>query len=486
MSTTRAYQRMRAESRNEFEPKSIIFAPAIKANDNFTPTDWVDSFALRAGAVYHAITKKPATSKTISEAKELLTNIAENCRDLILAKHSAAAAAAEAPPEAAAAEAPRAAAAAAAAATETATAAAAAAPEPAPTPTPAAEGEMISDELSEYADAIYLVLVFLPDLKKLIEDSKAVREAVDKFYELNGRQEIIRDIVKYENQLPLSTITGVFKFVGKAIEKTKNAYSLDKNPIDPLAESIDKYSKRSFSKDFYELLHPFCWYYSPFSSSSSSKLKNPDTKFKREILQKNNLLECLHYSIRPDTTTDEEVGGKVCHIPAAAKKLRRSGIRFLPREEGTMRIKFEEPYLHIPALVCDFKLETVAKNLMAWEKLKCEGQKPVTRYFQLMNELVQDVRDVRVMRKAGVLRGAAAKGRGLEELALVKRVDGNAYYPSVYLAVDGEVDKARKFYDKRMKSFLVRNHPTLVWVSSVAAASVIATAIYASRRKGVN
>ncbi|XP_073000565.1 uncharacterized protein [Typha latifolia] len=469
MSTARAYQRMREESRNEFEPKSIILSPAIKANDNFTETDWLDSFALRAGAVYFAITKKQVTLKTISEAKNLLTKIAGNCRDLILAKHSA-------PPPAPTAGAPT------PAPAPTGAPAPAPRPAPPPPPPPPAEGEIIPDELSEYVDAIYLVLVFLPDLKKIFEESKAVREAVDKFYELTGGQEIIKDIVKYENQLPLSTITGVFKFVGEAIEKTKNAYSL-KN--DPLAGSM---YKPSFSEDFYELLHPFCWYYTPFSSSSSSssKLKKSDKNFKSEILQKNDLLECLHYSIMPDTTTDEEVGGKVCRIPAAAKELRRSGIRFLPVEEGTMRIKFDKPFLRIPALVCDFKLETVAKNLMAWEKLNPKKQKPVTRYFQLMNELVQDVRDVRVMRKAGVLRGGAAKGRGLEELALVKRVDGNAYYPSVYVAVDREVDKARNFYDKRMKSFLVRNHPALVWVSSVAAASVIATAIYASRRKGVN
>jgi hypothetical protein len=132
--------------------------------------------------------------------------------------------------------------------------------------------------------------------------------------------------------------------------------------------------------------------------------------------------------------------------------------------------------LSLPALVYDFKLATVARNLLAREYE--EQSKPITRYFQMVNEIVEDAADVRILRRAGVVRGGSSGGQ--EVLELIKNIDGHATYPSVYMAMDREIDKVREYHDQRMANFFFRNRPGVIWASSVAAISV--AAIVAMRR----
>jgi hypothetical protein len=64
----------------------------------------------------------------------------------------------------------------------------------------------------------------------------------------------------------------------------------------------------------------------------------------------------------------------------------------------------------LPALVYDFKRVTMAWNLLPREYE--EQSKPITRYFQMMIEIVENAADVRILRRAGVVRSAAGPVAG--------------------------------------------------------------------------
>lgn len=304
---------------------------------------------------------------------------------------------------------------------------------------------------------------FLSELKK--NTYKLNREEADSRYLTTYKDEMVKDIIKIENQLPLKLIKDIAEKVEAAIKKQ-------------LGENFAY--DTGFKGDFVGIINRFCWYYSPFHSTESA----PMTKdaIEGEKLPEN-LLQCL-YSSAKSSQTDEVGSGQAWRSPSA-RQLRRSGVRFEAWPKATIDVRFIEPNkLQMPALMFDFKLETVVRNLLAWECLPRERiGKPVTRYFQFMNELLGDLGDVKVMKKSGLIKGT---WKNLKEvLDLVKRADGHASYPSVYMILDKEVRKVRMYHDEMMKRFFVRNRPAVLWFSSVAAASVIATAaIYASRRRG--
>jgi Fe-S cluster assembly ATPase SufC len=75
-------------------------------------------------------------------------------------------------------------------------------------------------------------------------------------------------------------------------------------------------------------------------------------------------------------------------------------------------------------MVYDFKLATMARNLLVWEYE--EQSKQITHYFHLMTEI--DAADVRILRRAGVVCGGSSGGQEVHEL--IKNIDRHSTYPS--------------------------------------------------------
>ncbi|XP_020099861.1 uncharacterized protein LOC109718195 isoform X2 [Ananas comosus] len=455
MLNSSAYQRLRAESPNEFEPKTVFF---YREGQDIA-IDWQNSFCLKAAVVYHAITRIHVNPQATPKASWLLLQIAKNCRDL------AAAAASTAP----------------------------AATASASTSTSPAKPDEINEEFirnlpaeeKEFVDGVYLVVGFLPTLKSAV-GGKWDREKTSEFYLSMRNHEIVTDIIKIGNQIPLNCIVSVGKHVEEAIKKAKDAFQkLPNADKQKLLSAIDEY-KLSFPKDkFHEVLYLFCWYYSPFYYKAAPDAQENVDLLSKVAAEKSNLLECVHEYVMhawgKQISGDAEGSGYVYSTPTA-KRLRRAGVRFTAVDaERSAAFQFTEPALKLPTLMFDFRAETVVKNLLALELLRGDYHKPLTRYFQFMNELVEDIGDIKVLRRAGVIRGGSKAG--LEVLEMVKKIDRFATYPSTFAAIDNEIDKARQFHKKQMERFVVRHQPAVLWVSSVAAASVIATAVFASRRR---
>ncbi|XP_058092350.1 uncharacterized protein LOC131238761 [Magnolia sinica] len=276
-----------------------------------------------------------------------------------------------------------------------------------------------------------------------------------------------------DNQLLLDHAINVIQNFDQAVMETLKFIPKDSKGSSPSTD----YLKLPFNReDFHEVVSLFCWYYSPFYAEK----KKFHGRLAKELNTKNTLLECLHYCLVKPTKDDQALlTTKVAKPIPTAKELAWSGVRFEADTDGAIQVQFTEPVFKLPALVFDTKTETVVSNLMALENSK--QQQPVTRYFQLMNELVDDVEDVRVLKRFGVVRGRWKREGDVVDF--VKKVGSFASHPSIYPAVEDEIGRMRKWHDESSGKFLVRYGWALRW-ASVVAASIVATAIFAAKRRG--
>uniref|UniRef100_A0A0A9GZG1 Uncharacterized protein n=1 Tax=Arundo donax TaxID=35708 RepID=A0A0A9GZG1_ARUDO len=460
-----AYERMRAEHPAEFAPASVFFT-----HDAGSAIDRRNSFRVKAALVYEAITGHHVDDHML-RANRLLLALAEACHSAIHdhgssqqkdpgnvptgaegSKHEDKGADGSADPPVADTK-------------ET---------------TPKEEKAELTDEgwdeeHKRVVDAIFLVVGFLPRLRDAIGNS-VDRDGVDESFKSRHMHDIVTDVIKLENQLPLKDLLDVAGVVEGVINET-----IGREEFKDIKNSIGDYKLAFTRESFGDVIHGFCWYYSPFFSKKEAAPPR-DNPFKDvaadATMAARTLLDCLHQSTVPAPGLREPATGRPSRMPAA-RELRRSGVRLQASENGCAEVKFKEQWttLWLPALAYDFKLATVARNLLAREYE--EQSKPVTRYFQMMNEIVEDVADVKVLRRAGVVRAGSSGAQEVHEL--IKKIDGHATYPSVYMAMDREIEKVRQHHNKRMKNFFVRNRPGVIWASSVAAISVVA--IVAARKK---
>ncbi|KAL5989391.1 hypothetical protein ACLOJK_010281 [Asimina triloba] len=425
--------RVREAHPEAFKPKAMVLYPAIH-KDSDQSDQWTYCFAFKAAAVYSAF-NDGRDAGDINTAENYFKTLAKEWSEKIAAQEQQdkqkQAAPAATPPTAAPQRAQSLA-------------------HPIPKQAQAAKTINIPDmkpedlpqNIKEICDAIYLAHGFLSDFKQC---SGKDRDTVEAYMVSRHGSQLISDIAMLENQLPMPLLLNVAKLCGKPY-------------------------------NFTEILSVFCRYYSPFYASA------PDlpTRF-AELTTKATLLDCLHHSLQNPTTAASTTGDGVSWPIPPAKELARVGIRFEAVLTGFVNdVQFEGAALQLPALVFDSKTETVLRNLAALETAK--PRRPVTRYLQLLYELVDDVGDVRVLKKCGALRGRWKRDE--DAVRFVKEVGGFASFPSMYPAVDAHVGKMKAYYDERMGKFWVRNGPTLKLASSVAAAvSVVATAVYAVNRR---
>ncbi|XP_077252612.1 uncharacterized protein LOC143892020 [Tasmannia lanceolata] len=332
--------------------------------------------------------------------------------------------------------------------------------------------EVPKDE-REIMDAVYLVVGFLRDLRHGFSDGD--REKLDRYMNSRHGQYVICDISMLENQLPLKLIMGVVENLHEAMNEYK-----EMNPNeDPLISSIAKFDLKFDKESFHEVASLFCWYYSPFYSNKIKVQKDLN------LLEYEHLFDLLYSTLVANDTKNETKSNndKMRHVWATptTEELLISGVKFKSDSDGVMRVKFSDWILTLPALIFDLKMETVVMNLLAWESGR--GEKPVTRYLQFMKELIDDVGDVRIMKRCGILRGKWKRDEDVVDF--VKRVVGFASYPSIYPPMDKAIESMKDFHGERMKNFLVRHKPAvMLWASSVAAVVSLLTAIFVNKRRG--
>ncbi|RWR80291.1 hypothetical protein CKAN_00892300 [Cinnamomum micranthum f. kanehirae] len=446
MAETSAPYRMKMSQPNVFLPKLMFFLTSSSTKDH-DMKNWADCFDMKAGAVYLTIIGQNANEKTLNDARYLLKAIAY----FIITG------------------------------------------EKGHTEDPNTEIEKKPEDLTPEnklaIDAVYLVVGFLHDINKNARNPISFdRENLDKYCQSKHGAHVLSDIAMLDNQLRLDCITKVVETLQKALQSTKDHFpspSKDSSRKEKLLQgtnisSLEKF-KLSFNKNISEVASVFCWYYTPFyidfKKIPSNKLASLLSDEKGSLLSDidKTLLECLHHCIVPSGTNNSSSTGVGPVL--TAKELRRNGVRLEASTDQLFAVEFKEPTLKLPVLFWDSKMETVVLNLVALESSRTT--RPVTRYLQLLNELVEDEGDVKVLKRCGILKGKWKRDE--EVVNFVKRVDGFASYPSMYTNVDDEMDKVKKYIDERNNRFLVKYS----WVPyAAAAATVIVTAMVATKRRG--
>ncbi|CAN6242542.1 unnamed protein product [Urochloa humidicola] len=121
---------------------------------------------------------------------------------------------------------------------------------------------------------------------------------------------------------------------------------------------------------------------------------------------------------------------KEIKIPSV-EQLAKCGVRFMPAPEGIRGIAFDAAAatLRLPVITLDANTEVVLRNLMAYEAVAVRGPLVLSRYTEMMNGIVDTTRDVRILRRSGVLvnrmksnREAADMWNGMCRAARVSRV----------------------------------------------------------------
>ncbi|CAN7075927.1 unnamed protein product [Brassica oleracea var. botrytis] len=93
-------------------------------------------------------------------------------------------------------------------------------------------------------------------------------------------------------------------------------------------------------------------------------------------------------------------------IPSVSE-LHKAGVKFKPTQNGnvsTVSFDSNAGHFHLPVINLDINTETVLRNLVAYEASNTSGGPLVfTRYTELMNGIIDSEEDVRLLREQGVL-----------------------------------------------------------------------------------
>ncbi|KAG0485934.1 hypothetical protein HPP92_010013 [Vanilla planifolia] len=91
-------------------------------------------------------------------------------------------------------------------------------------------------------------------------------------------------------------------------------------------------------------------------------------------------------------------------IPSA-KELVQAGVQFFPIEDQLSAIMFDKKTgnLHLPIINIDVNTEVLLRNLVAYETAVVNGPLVLTRYTELMNGIIDDAEDAKVLRQRGVI-----------------------------------------------------------------------------------
>ncbi|KAL0720045.1 hypothetical protein Bca4012_069369 [Brassica carinata] len=137
-------------------------------------------------------------------------------------------------------------------------------------------------------------------------------------------------------------------------------------------------------------------------------------------------------------------------IPSVTE-LHKAGVKFKPTPDGNVSTVSFDPssgHFHLPVINLDINTETVLRNLVAYEASNTSGPLVFTRYTELINGIIDSEEDVRLLREQGVL---VSRLKSDEEAAEM----WNGMSKSVRLTRVGFLDKTiedvNRYYTGRWK-----------------------------------
>lgn len=164
---------------------------------------------------------------------------------------------------------------------------------------------------------------------------------------------------------------------------------------------------------------------------------------------------------------------KEIKIPSV-EQLAKCGVRFLPTTEGIHGIAFNAAAatLWLPVITLDATTEVVLRNLVAYEAVAVRGPLVLARYTEMMNGIIDTTRDVKILRRSGVLVNRMKSNREVADMwngmcraarvSKVSRLDG------VIRAVNAHRDRTPAVrVQKMLKRYVFGSWKILTLLASV-------------------
>ncbi|KAG0487721.1 hypothetical protein HPP92_009816 [Vanilla planifolia] len=219
---------------------------------------------------------------------------------------------------------------------------------------------------------------------------------------------VLRDVLMLENQMPLFLLKRVMNFCCASSQEAEDMLStmvmsfiMEVSPFKIAAETFQCIQKRSHLLEilYYFLVSPSEDPYLTDEKEGFSVLRQPFEYFMQGDKPKlGDAASSIHRNIDKLPLLDEIA------IPSA-KELVQAGVQFFPIEDQLSAIMFDKKTgnLHLPIINIDVNTEVLLRNLVAYETAVVNGPLVLTRYTELMNGIIDDAEDAKVLRQRGVI-----------------------------------------------------------------------------------
>eukprot|EP01018_Ginkgo_biloba_P000773 Gb_11125 [translate_table: standard] len=314
--------------------------------------------------------------------------------------------------------------------------------------------------------------------------------------------DILKDMLKMENQLPLDLLREVLKHT-RGIDDNR-MYELYFKPavenLSPLKgnQSLSKWQCDLSRKDhILQLLHDYIVgdYQETMEgggknlsgkamNGGASKPRDSDHFFSElgwaGLLSCANILVCSpffipwfiwkrcqgHFSL-------PKSDGETADVPSV-EELKNVGMKFRKCEGGIGKIRFEGSTLYLPHFQVDDRSEVMLRNLMALEISNLEQHKPITRYAVFMNELIDTAKDVSILKKYETMTNKLGSD---EDAAKLWNSITNSTESPTFDPIDEAAKQVKNYYKRDWEILWARFrmiHCSEPWVAvSVVAATVL-------------
>ncbi|KAL0848739.1 hypothetical protein Bca101_021986 [Brassica carinata] len=233
---------------------------------------------------------------------------------------------------------------------------------------------------------------------------------VDTLINRVGHNEILRDVMMIENQIPLFVLRKTLEFQLESRESADDLLvSVLKGLCRDLSPLVIKFEDDEILKEklheynhildfLYQMIVPRIEEEELYEEDEENRGENRAYKLLREI----KLPFKRVFASRPaDPPLVEELT-----IPSVSE-LHKAGVKFKPTTPNgnvsTVAFDSNSGHFHLPVINLDINTETVLRNLVAYEASNTSGPLVFTRYTELINGIIDSEEDVRLLREQGVL-----------------------------------------------------------------------------------
>ncbi|PRQ42904.1 hypothetical protein RchiOBHm_Chr3g0462701 [Rosa chinensis] len=316
------------------------------------------------------------------------------------------------------------------------------------------------DKLTELLqDGCFILQLFL-SFAQLIKDSSDEYESDPLINNAWMIRDLWHDLALLENQIPFFVLEILYDIVKPCVMKMNNGKAPES--VSSLALNFFK-PMLSQNSNIVEHSYPDCKHLLDLLHKSSLLAVSGDTAFTVYDVRDRRSTMALNHAAAANLSPGNQYWGlKYC-----AEELVQSGIE-LRKESGDSLVNItttsdRQLIINIPPLFIDEVRDSLFRNLIAYEQSSIKISHHVTSYVILMKSLVRSPRDVKLLRKKGIISQYWIEDQEYLScfVSFLDEVFPRDFY---FSSLCGQVDAyANKFWFRRKMSALYRTYFSTAW-----------------------